>query len=69
MMIGTGMISPIMEGLVVLLVGWGVKISSDNRRELRKLNGRTIALEQWKKHKITLDDERHQNIERRIDNL
>ena len=69
MILGPETIGFVIEGLVALLVTWVVKISSDNRKELRKLNGRTIVLEQWREDKVILDDERYEGLERRISNL
>ena len=60
---------PIMEALIGIILVYGVKVSSDTRRELRKLNGRTGRLEQWKEDFELLDNERFDSVNKRIEAL
>jgi hypothetical protein len=60
---------PIMEALIGIILVYGVKVSSDTRRELRKLNGRTGRLEQWKEDHELLDNERFDSVNKRIEAL
>jgi hypothetical protein len=60
---------PIMEALIGVVLVYGVKVSSDIRREIRKINNRIGRLEQWKEDHELLDNERFNSVSKRIEAL
>lgn len=60
---------PIMESLIGIILVYEVKVSSDIRRELRKINNRIGRLEQWKEDHELLDNERFDSVSKRIEAL
>ena len=58
-----------MESLIGIILVYEVKVSSDIRRELRKINNRIGRLEQWKEDHELLDNERFDSVSKRIEAL
>lgn len=57
--------STILQVLTIGGVGWVLRTAMQTRNELRKLNGRTIAMEtKWKDHTAT-----HRAVDSRIDRV
>lgn len=57
------------EAVIVGLLGYLLKITSDVRDQLRQINGRLGRMEEWRNSHEKSDDERHLTVLKHIDRL
>lgn len=62
-------ITQIGVGVMLLLIGFVLKITTDTRQEVRKINGRIGKIEEWRIGQEKLGDERQETVERRFKKL